>query len=91
MNKLMSLGSIVCWLSGCLEGRARIVRCATTFSRQSGTSCSGIPRLSHLGSLLFDLFIDDIGYDITHLYAADVNIFLKIEYLQGMCYFYGST
>lgn len=83
--KLYGLHStLLDWLSSYLMGRSQKVIINNTFSRSIQCS-SGVPQGSHLGPLLFNIFINDITTVIKYsqylLYADDLKLFLKINCL----------
>ena len=57
--RLMGLGgTLLSWLQSYLTGRTQSVRIGDTLSRDVA-SISGVPQWSHLGSLLFALFVKE--------------------------------
>lgn len=84
LKKLQSLGiggSLLSWLKSYLSNRTQIVKIDGNLSSPIKVS-SGVPQGSHLGPLLFILFINDIMENITFakllLYADDVKLFHTI-------------
>lgn len=70
------------WIRSYLIGRTQMISVNEAFSNEL-PACSGVPQGSHLGPLLFILFISDIGLVIKHcrymLYADDLKLFIKIN------------
>ena len=64
-----------------LMNRKKIVQCHGTNSREF-VATSGVPQGSHLGPLLFNIFLNDLVHvlDVRYLlYADDVKIYLRIN------------
>lgn len=82
LNGLGISGALLAWLTSYLDDRPLRVRIGSVNSF-SFTASSGVPQGSHLGPLLFILFINDIGNVIDGCeslwYADDVKLFKKIE------------
>ena len=77
------------WISSYLKGRSQIVKYQNTCSKVINVT-SGVPQGSHLGPLLFTLFINDLPSILKHsnilMYADDVKLFLSfnISYQQSL-------
>lgn len=76
-------GSLLRWLASYLSNRSQIVRLGGFLSRRFRAP-SGVPQGSHLGPLLFVLFINDLrkylGANVgLSLFADDCKIFLEIS------------
>lgn len=84
IHKLKLLGVcdlLLSWIRSYLTGRTQQVRIKGFISKELKV-LSGVPQGSHLGPLLFNLFINDICKCFQHsnylLFADDLKIFLKI-------------
>ena len=70
------------WLSSYLKGRTQSVLFKGCLSRRIIVS-SGVPQGSHLGPILFNLFLNDLPSVINHsmilMYADDVKLYLSIK------------
>lgn len=78
-------GPLLSWLGSYLTGRSLMVKCDGASSLPFPV-LSGVPQGSHLGPLLFLLFINDIGNDICAeflLFADDVKLFNRISSTQS--------
>lgn len=71
-------GSLLRWLNSYIQDRKQLVRACGFISREIEVT-SGVPQGSHLGPLLFNIFINDIKSEIIHcqflLFADDLKIF----------------
>jgi len=90
-NKLSSYGvggSLLNWLSSFVTDRFQIIKFKNSFSRVIRVS-SGVPQGSHLGPLLFNIFINDISNVFKHsnflLYADDLKIFRQVKTVDAQC------
>lgn len=77
-------GNLLRWLKSYLYNRSQVVTIKNSVS-SSVPVTSGVPQGSHLGPLLFLIFINDIGNFIQHsnylLYADDMKIYREITNL----------
>lgn len=75
-------GALLSWLESYLQNRTQIVRVNGYHSNPINVP-SGVPQGSHLGPLLFNIFINDIGSCFKHsnylLFADDVKLYMKIK------------
>ena len=75
-------GSLLTWIKSYLTGREQFVKVSSCLSSPIGVS-SGVPQGSHLGPLLFNIFIDDIADILANtnflLYADDLKLFRLIQ------------
>ncbi len=75
-------GSILRWLRSYLSDRVNIVRINNHKSTPYLVS-SGVPQGSHLGPLLFILFINDVAAGLKHvnilIFADDIKLFTKVD------------
>ncbi|XP_054287517.1 uncharacterized protein LOC129003249 [Macrosteles quadrilineatus] len=74
-------GSLLRWVESYLKERYLIVKCEGATSKPFPV-ISGVPQGSHIGPLLFDLFINDIGTVLTTnylMFADDIKIFSEIH------------
>lgn len=75
-------GVLLSWLRSYLNGRQHRVRIGSKMSRPFA-AVSGVPQGSHLGPLMFSLFINDLCDELTEsnflLFADDLKFYRKIE------------
>jgi len=80
LNQLGFLCNLLTWISSYLNGRTQRVIFKNAASKLIYVT-SGVPQGSHLGPLLFILFINDLSSIITHsrvlMYADDVKLWLS--------------
>jgi len=90
--KLDQLGfpnNLLIWISSYFNGRSQRVLFKNAVSKMINVT-SGVPQGSHLGPLLFTLFINDLPSIITHsrvlMYADDLKLFLSYNNIEsGFC------
>jgi Reverse transcriptase (RNA-dependent DNA polymerase) len=75
-------GMVLEWLRSFLCGRSQCVRIGGSVSKEICVP-SGVPQGSHIGPILFNLFINDIGHYIVNsdilVYADDIKILRTIS------------
>jgi len=80
LDQLGSTNNLLTWISSCLNGRSQKVLFKNAVSKMINAT-SGVPQGSHLGPLLFTLFINDLPSIVTHsrvlMYADDVKLCLS--------------
>ena len=83
--KLAKIGfytRILNWIQSYLTDRRQKVRFNGKLSNQAKVTL-GVPQGSHLGALLFNLYINDISLILNHLriliYADDMKLYLEIK------------
>ena len=82
LNRFGIHSNMLKWIESYLTGRTQQVKISTCLSRAFVVK-SGVPQGSHLGPLLFILFINDIVDAFEHvtcmLYADDLKLYMKIK------------
>lgn len=74
-------GSLLKWLASYLMDRELIVKCEGAFSSPF-RALSGVPQGSHLGPILFNVFVNDIVTVMTAdclMFADDIKIFSQVR------------
>lgn len=87
IHKLNLIGfptRLLSWLSSYLAGRTQMVKFKSKFSRVINVT-SGVPQGSHLGPILFVLYLNDLPSCLHSsnvlMYADDVKLFLPLDNL----------
>lgn len=74
-------GTLLSWLESYLSGRVQRVKIDTYLSDEFDVT-SGVPQGSHLGPLLFSLFVNDLGNLLSSnflMFADDLKIFREVS------------
>lgn len=86
--KLRFLGicdPLLSWIGSYITGRSQVVKIRGNCSRTASIA-SGVPQGSHLGPLLFSLFVNDVSEAINHskflVFADDIKIFHRIDCIE---------
>lgn len=93
LRKLERMGihsSLLAWISSYLSSRLQCVKISNCTS-SSFIVTSGVPQGSHIGPLLFILFINDLVHILNYseclIYADDVKLFTRISCVNDMLHF----
>ena len=85
ISKLQTLGiqgNLLEWLSSYLTGRTQTVRVQGFLSKEIKVP-SGVPQGSHLGPLLFNIYVNDIAtcfvFSLFLMFADDLKLYIKIK------------
>jgi len=89
LDQLEFPNNLLTWISSYLNGRSQRVLFKNTVSKMINVT-SGVPQGSHLGPLLFTLFINDLPSIVNHsrvlMYADDVKLCFSYNNIEfGFC------